>query len=356
MKNPTAAIDPYTWATVDEHDLDLWNRQLKDFVPPASFDAHAHLWRTADLGAAPPTLTAAGPKVVTRAVYNERMSMWMPDRSPSGGLFFPFPTRALDVEAANRHVADQLKGDPGSRGLMIVTPQQHAADVERQVCEDGFVGFKVYHLFAPRSETLVAASEEFIPAWAWELADRHGLVIMLHMVLPRALAEPQNQRYIRQHCQRYPSAKLILAHAARGFCGKHTVEGIESLRGLDNLFFDTSAVCESAAFEAILKVFGPTRLLYGSDFCVSEMRCRCVDLADGFVWLDEINADFTKSRFARPTLLGLESLLALKQACRNQSLIDADVEEVFGNAARRMLGLSRPPLPNVQSAYRTAKQ
>lgn len=352
-----AEIDPYVWATVEDYDLGLWDRQLRNFVPPDVFDSHAHLWRVADLGLPTPALAAAGPEIVTRAVYDERMSMWMPDRCPTGGLFFPFPTRALDVNAANRHIADEMRGDPNSRGLMLLTPTHNPADVQRQVNNDGFVGFKVYHLFAQRKDTLFAPTEEFIPEWAWELADQHGLIIMLHMVLPRALAELQNQIYIRQHCERNPGARLILAHAARGFCGKHTVEGIESLRGLDNVFFDTSAVCEPEAFEAILKVFGPTRLFFGSDFCVTEMRSRCVDLADGFLWLDEIRADFGRSRFARPTLLGIESLLALKQACRNQHLNDGDVEEIFCLAARRLLELPLPrTMPDVQEAYRRATE
>lgn len=350
-------VNPYVWATVEDYDLDLWDRFLKDFVPPDSFDAHAHLWRTADLGTPTPALAAAGPDVVTRAVYDERLSMWMPDRCPTGGLFFPFPTRVLDVDAANRHLADEMKNDPHSRGLMIATPRQDPAAVERQILEDGFVGFKVYHLFAERADTLFAPTGEFIPEWAWELCERHGLLIMLHMVLPRALAEPENQRYIRDHCIRYPNAKLILAHAARGFCGKHTVEGIDSLRGLDNVYFDTSAVCEPEAFEAILRVFGPTRLLFGADFCVTEMRSRCVDLADGFLWLDEIRADFSRSRFARPTLLGLESLLALRQACLNQHLTQPDLDEIFCLGARRMLGLPLPrTMPDVQAAYREAKE
>ncbi len=350
-------IDPYVWATVDQYDLGLWNRYLKEFVPPDSFDAHAHLWRTIDLGAAPGGLAAKGPGIVTRAVYQERVSMWMPDRCPSGGLFFPFPTRALDVEAANRHVAAEIRQDSSTRGLMIITPGQTPADVERQLIDDGFVGFKVYHLFAERQNSLLASAAEFIPEWAWEMADQRGLVIMLHIVLPRGLAEPQNQRYIRDRCEQFPGAKLILAHAARGFCGKHTVAGIDSLRGLDNVYFDTSAVCEPAALEAILKTFGPTRLLFGSDFCVTEMRSRCVDLADGFLWLDEIRPDFARSRFARPTLLGIESLLALKRACHSQHLNDSDIEEIFCLAARRLLELPLPrTMPDVQVAYGNAKQ
>ena len=34
-----AEIDPYVWATVEDYDLDLWDRQLRNFVPPDTFDA-----------------------------------------------------------------------------------------------------------------------------------------------------------------------------------------------------------------------------------------------------------------------------------------------------------------------------
>ncbi|MCB1206465.1 MAG: amidohydrolase family protein, partial [Verrucomicrobiae bacterium] len=237
-----ATVNPYLWAEITNSDLDLWQRHLADFVPPDAFDAHAHLWRIQDLGSPTPALAASGPEIVTRAIYDERLSLWMPERCPSGGLFFPFPTRALDVESANRHLAEEMRKDSASRGLMIVTPKQDPEAVERQVDADGFVGFKVYHLFSNRPDSLFATTDEFIPEWAWELADQKKLAIMLHMVMPRALAESENQRYIQEHCRRYPRAKLILAHAARGFCGRHTVEGIASLRGLDNVFFDTSAV------------------------------------------------------------------------------------------------------------------
>ena len=349
--------NPYVWADVGEADRELFDHHLKGFVPPNSFDAHAHLWRVCDLGDPTPPLAAAGPAEVTRAVYDDRVSQWMPGCCPSGGLFFPFPTRNVNLDGANRFLADQMKADPNSRGLMIIAPRMDPAAVERQVIDDRFVGFKVYHLLADRENTLVAETGEFLPEWAWEIADQHSLAIMLHMVLPRALAEPANQSYIRSHCEKYPGAKLILAHAARGFCGRHTVEGIDSLRGLDNVFFDTSAVCEPEAFEAILKVFGPTRLFFGADFCVTEMRSRCVNLADGFLWLDEIRPNFERSRFARPTLLGLESLLALKQACRNQHCTDSDIEEIFCLGARRMLGIPLTrEMPDVQAVYREAKE
>jgi len=350
-------MNPYRWADVDQRDLDLWGRYLKDFVPPDAFDAHAHLYRVDDLGSPVPALAAAGPEVAGLSIYRQRISGWMPDRAPTGGLFFALPTRQLDVQSANRLIAEELRDEPNSRGLMIITPVDEPADVERQLDKHRFVGFKVYRLFADAVETHRLPPERYIPPWAWELADSRGLVIMLHLVMPRALAEAENQRYIRAHCQRFRNATLILAHAGRGFCSHHTVEGIDAVRGLENLYFDTSAVCESAALEAILKVVGPTRLLFGTDFCVTEMRSRCTNLGDGCLWLDEIAADFDKSAHGQPTLLGIESLLALRRACRNQHLSDGDIEEVFCLSARRVLDLPLPrSMPDVQAVYTEAKQ
>ena len=84
---------------------------------------------------------------------------------------------------------------------------------------------------------------------------------------------------------------------------------------------------------------------------------RCVDLGDDFLWLDEIRADFSKARTAKPTLLGIESLLALKQACENQNLDSTDIEEIFCLAARRLLDLPLPrEMPDVNAAYQNAKE
>ena len=205
------------------------------------------------------------------------------------------------------------------------------------MAESGFRGFKAYHMFAPVADTYEAALGDFLPEWAWELAQRHELAIMLHMVRRRALSDPDNQAYIRDHCRRYAHAKLILAHAARGFCAQHTIEGIEALRGVENVYFDTSAICESGALEAVLRVFGPSRLMFGTDWPVCAVRGRCVSVADGFFWMYEHTVDFSSSRFCRPTLIGIESLLALRQAARTCGLTDGDVEQVFRETARQVL-------------------
>jgi glutamate-1-semialdehyde 2,1-aminomutase len=150
---------------------------------------------------------------------------------------------------------------------------------------------------------------------------------------------------------------LILAHGARGFCAQHTVEGIGALRGLGNVYFDTSAICEPGAFEAILREFGPRRLMFGTDFTVSNVRGRCVSVADGFYWMYENNVEWGGSKTAvQPTLVGIESLLALKQACGQLSLRDSDVERIFSGNARELLGITKPDGAAGQARYTQAKQ
>jgi glutamate-1-semialdehyde 2,1-aminomutase len=116
------------------------------------------------------------------------------------------------------------------------------------------------------------------------------------------------------------------------------VLGIDALRGLDNVFFDTSAICEAAPFEAILRVMGVERLLFGTDFQVSQLRGRCTSLGDSFFWMYEDNVDWGQDPAVGPTLVGIESLLALQTACHQRGVGDAAVERIFCSNARQLLG------------------
>ncbi|MFG0335841.1 MAG: amidohydrolase family protein, partial [Maioricimonas sp. JB049] len=314
---------------VDESDRELFEKRVGDFVPPDAFDAHAHWYDLRHILIDEDRGSPSTTDEVGYDVMQARMRQWMGSRVITRGLYFPFPVRHLDCAAANRFLAGQLAAHPQSRGLMMIRPQDEPAEVEQALRSSRFSGFKVYHCFADRAETFHADQSEFLPEWAWELADTHGLWITMHMVLPRALSEPANARYIREHCLKYPDARMVLAHAARGFNAAHTTDAIDELRGLDNVFFDTSAVCEPAAFEAIIRVTGTTRLMYGSDFPISEVRGKAISVGDGFMWLYRHNVHWEGWPHGRPTLIGIESLLALQQACRTMCLTDRDIERIF---------------------------
>lgn len=347
-----------------DDDRRLFDRLLQSFVPPCAFDAHAHFYDLTDLVPGYDPGGFANGAAINHSVMERVMKTWMGDRVITDGLYFPFPVKHLNCDSANAFLARALKDQAGSRGLMIIRPEDDPAHAESVLTGNGFSGFKVYHVFASREATFLAEQHEFLPEWAWELAHRHSAAIMMHMVLPTALEDARNQTYIREHCLAWPNAKLILAHAARGFNGRHTVNGIDALRGLPNVWFDTSAVCEPSAFEAIIRAFGTTRLMYGSDFPVSELRGRAIGVGDGFYWLHDHNAQWDDWKHGRAQRVGLESLLALQQACRTMHLNDSDIERIFSANARQMLGIecSNPAEPeqtdvqDVQQLYRDAKR
>jgi glutamate-1-semialdehyde 2,1-aminomutase len=225
---------------------------------------------------------------------------------------------------------------------MIVPPSMDPEELRERVRRDRFVGLKCYHTLATiDGPTWHAPIEAYLPEEHARIAHEEGLSITLHMVRDRALADPVNQSTTRRYCERYPNMRLILAHAARGFNPWHTIEGIESLRGLDNVWFDTSSVTEAGAFEAIVETMGHTRLLYGSDFPVSHLRGRCVAIGDSFHWLfaDEMPLEQPHMRLA-PVLIGLESLRAIKLAALRLKLTDRQVEDVFYNNAAQLFSLS----------------
>ncbi|MDE0328188.1 MAG: amidohydrolase family protein [Anaerolineaceae bacterium] len=255
-------------------------------------------------------------------------------RRPAGLAFSGDRRRNNDV------VAREVRNSPraGDFAQMIIAPDMTAKTIYQTVKTEGFVGLKCYHTMATGCErTWTAPIETYLPEPQVAVAGELGLAITLHLVRERALADPLNQATIRRYCERYPDMRLLLAHAGRGFNPWHTIEGIHSLRGLDNVFFDTSAVTEAGAFEAVMDVMGHERLLYGSDFPVSHSRGRCVAIGDSFHWIyaDQINLT-EKHAELRPVLVGLESLRALRLVCWRMRLRDGQVEDIFYNNAKQL--------------------
>lgn len=324
--------------SLTQADREFIARDIEPFLPDRIFDAHAHLFCHAHFDKLPTAYRDFPARLDLNTYYNT--IDWIHPRGRTrGGLFFGLAFTG-DRERNNRFVALEVHQSPreGDFGQMIIAPDMTAGAIYQTVKADGFVGLKPYHTLATGCErTWAAPIEAYLPENHVAVADELGLAITLHLVRDRALADPGNQATIRRYCQRYPDMRLILAHAGRGFNPWHTIEGIESLRGLDNVFFDTSAVTEAGAFKAIIDVMGHRRLLYGSDFPVSHIRGRCVAIGDSFHWIyaDEITLAEKHSEL-RPVLVGLESLRALRLACWLMRLSAEQIEDIFYNNANQL--------------------
>lgn len=315
-------------------DREFFHRELDSFLPTKIFDAHTHLWRDDCVN-----WSAGGLGTVGYEEY-QRLIAEIHGERPTRALFIPFLTtdRLDNRPLANRWIADQLADAPQSRGLFFITPEDDPEWVRDEVRRLKLHGLKCYHTMAKVEPTWEADIADFLPEQLVSVANDEGWVITLHMVKSRAVADPANIERIRQYCTRYPNMKLILAHSARGFQPAHNLEGLPHLRGLDNLFFDTSANCEPMAHQAIIRIIGHDRLMYGSDLPVSHERGRSLAAADSFLWLYEDTPVWGEKHLQMdPVMIGLEHLRSLKWACWSERLTDQQVEDIFYNNAAGLL-------------------
>ncbi len=322
---------------VNEVDHEFFRREIDSFLPDRIFDAHTHLWRSECAAWVVP----GGPSNVGHGEYVDLMKDLHADR-PTNGLFIPFTT-SLDADKrmmANEWVGEQAALDPNNRGLFFIHPDDDPEWVRENVGRLGLHGLKCYHTMAAVDPTWEADIQAFLPEPLVAVAGEEGWVITLHMVKSRSVADPANIECIRHYCRTYPDMNLILAHSARGFQPAHNLEGLPQLVGLDNLFFDTSVNCEPIAHQAIIRIMGHDKLMYGTDLPVSHFRGRSLSAADSFVWLDEQTPVWgEKHSKIDPVIVGLEHLRALKWACWSERLTDGQVEDIFFNNAARLLGV-----------------
>jgi glutamate-1-semialdehyde 2,1-aminomutase len=321
--------------------VETFMEQLRGFVPPRVFDAHAHLYQEEDFVQVSDQVHPDFPRLGSYDAWHRRTHQQLGGACDlTGGLFFADPRKDADAEKLNQWAIEQVQRRPNSRALIVVTPDCDPDRTAAYFADTQIVGFKPYWVYSKEPDPYRSSIGGFLPDWAWQLADRHRAVIMLHLVKDLALADPENLREIRTHCEKYPDAQLVLAHGGRCFHGPHARAAVAAYRGLDNLWFDTSAVCEPEPLIAILDEFGPQRLMWGSDFPVSAMLGKCVTLGDGFFWIYPERIPSQSSSYSQLFPVGLESLRAIRQACDNCGLNKQDLEDIFFTNAMRLLGIA----------------
>lgn len=305
----------------------LIEKHLRDFVPSKVYDSHAHLVHNAHMAPGNGLPYLKENEVLDLQSYGAAMARLMPDVTSLSTLFFGFPRADNRRRDINAWLADEIKGGENNRGLALCAPQDDPETITREIEKLGFAGIKPYHVYAAREDTTNATLEEFAPEWMWEVCNAIHGVLMLHLVRERAIADESNQDSLRRLCRKYPNCRVVLAHIARSFNYRHAREGLKALVDLDNVWLDTSAVTETPTFAAAIQTLGVRRVLFGSDYPITEFRGRCVATGDCFHWIYDDKA----------TLVGIESLLCLREACENLGLNQEDINDIFHDNAVRLL-------------------
>jgi glutamate-1-semialdehyde 2,1-aminomutase len=336
-------------------DLDrrIWQEELDEFVPHKVFDVHTHLYRWAFC--TDPDKEKGPYRALLGTTFGEADwdladacdALLMPDREVHRLSFgFPFP-HSCDFEASNEFLASQVRRDPRSAGLMLVHPSMTAEYAEEQIERHGFLGFKPYRFYATSGDIDNCGILEFMPEHLVALADRRGLLIMMHVSKRDAIADPDNIADLLRLCDRYPRAHWILAHCARSYSAWAIEKAAGQLRGLPNVWYDTSSVCESDAMDALYSGVGDDRVMYGSDdIPVGMLRGKYIAFGRAWAYLSETNHTLNLSHCeSRMTFTRYEQLRAMRRAAKRLGMTRAQNEALFHDTAAGLIEAVRAAVP-----------
>jgi predicted TIM-barrel fold metal-dependent hydrolase len=325
-------------------DTRIWEEELNNFVPARVFDVHTHLhdWThytdpAKATGPYAPSIGTYFPRA-TKAIADAVDAALMPGREVDR-LSFPFPyPRPIDTKAANALIAAEVSGAPRSAGLMLVQPEMTVGYIRATLARTGLIGLKPYLVYARGAPTTEARITDFLPEPQIALADELGLIIMMHLSKRDAIADPDNIRDLRDLTERYPGAKWCLAHCARSYSAWAIEAAAASLRGIPNIWYDTSTVCEADALDALYTGVGVDRVMYGSDDLIGPMRGKYIAFGRAWSLLHPGNHSLTLGHcLPDMTFIRYEQLRAMKRGSRQIGLTEAQRKALFHDTARALV-------------------
>jgi predicted TIM-barrel fold metal-dependent hydrolase len=262
------AVDP---AAFCDH-VGLWARELAAWMPAEFFDAHLHLGPLEAMGPISPArqrvplCTFTHLELTQARGWHERL---FPGRRVTGMIAFPMPLREVHIAEANRWLIDVMRASPEVKGFVLAHPTDLrptlAAWKAALAAGTRFRGVKPYFDLLGKG-VLECSMEEFIPEPLLEFMDAEGLVLMLH-TSGSGMADPTNQRYVREVLGRFPAIRMVLAHMGRYLVPDEFFRFADcDLLDHARLFLDMSSVTVPAVYARTLE--HPTlwqRLLFATD-------------------------------------------------------------------------------------------
>jgi len=333
-------------------DRGFWAAHLEAWVPPRIFDTHVHVTDAACLRR-PLTderrrqhwvMEVSGP--LSGNALAQCDATTYPGRKVSH-LAFGWPDLGYDLEAGNEYAGRECL-QHGWRALALLDPHWPAERVAQELDAPGVVGVKPYYALigedpAGRDRYIEASIFDFLPHAALEVLNERGAWVTLHPPKADRLPHPDNIREIREIRRRYPKVILVIPHLGRCYTEPHAREGLPQLADDDGLYWDVSAALNPAVLTMALELFGPKRILYGTDNPVFYMRGRREWRGRQYVNHTSGDFHFNKGRHepagveAAYTLFMYEALHALKTACDACGVDEAGVADIFFNNADRLV-------------------
>ena len=322
---------------INQTDKLIYDREIGPYLPERIFDAHTHLFQKRFH---PGHIAAAGRP--GGDVDMEGLRSWwqalFPDKHVNG-LVMGFPMVGMDWQGESEFVAEQVRDDQDRFSLLTV-PSQSGADLEAAVQRFKPFGLKPYLCFADVPDVQQAEITDFLPEEQIAVADKYGLALTIHVSKPRGMADAGNLASIKRLVAEYPKCKFILAHCGRCFVPVNMEDALAQLPVAENLWLDTSAVCDMGVFMHLLNGYDRSRICFGTDL-VDAAAFRGQYVRMGMTW-DCVSAE----QMARPngqklraTYCAYENMRSLISATRFCLMGEDDRKRLFYGNAAELFGL-----------------
>lgn len=323
-----------------ERNRRIFDEEFESFLPPKILDFHVHVMN-AGVVPAGETYSNAGYPLTKYDIddLGRDLGELYPGRE-TFAVCFGMPHTAYDQQRNDAYLAEVCDHkrffplrlfDP-----MNDTPEGVRADLEAR----RFLGLKPYLNYVRKPNLNDVEIHEMLPAWVMEIVNDLGLLVMLHIPRKERLADALNQRQIMELCERYPRARVILAHVGRAYYLKNVAGYLDNLKDLPNCYYDLAMLNHWEVLEYLFGQVDPAKILYATDTPIAVAPGKSVEINHQYTyvtpvpWDLSISDDHKKIQF---TSFAYEELRAIRRAVERSGLGRAFVAGVFYDNGMRLL-------------------
>lgn len=328
----------------EEVDLPIWNGELKDYVPNTIFDFHSHIWLRSHIREdwSMESLNPSLPLTCEEFSIDELVkaeSTLFPDRNVKA-LMLGLPIKEVDIAKNNEYVSFSSQQIDGY-ALMMPPLDASPEKLDAMVSLGNFVGFKPYWTFVTWKEQNEVRIGDMVTEAQLEVANARKLIILLHIPRRLRLADPDNLNSIKKMAQRYPNARIIIAHVGRSYCSWPAKVGLDQLKDLGNVYFDTAMVQNPMVYQLLFRKVSLKRILFGTDLPIAQERGRvvCVNGRNLFVTRKPCpwSLSMPEDQALECTFFAYEMLRAIKEAAELEGLSPVELHPLFYDNAKRLV-------------------
>ena len=338
---------------VKPYDKNVYEKELKDFLPQKIIDIHTHIWLDKYVDYEPlapgettriatwPTLVALDDSIED---LQETYRLLLPGKDVTPLMF----TSKGGWDKNTAYVAESAR-KTGYPALYFSLPEQSPEEVEQEIRKGGFLGIKSYLSLSPK---YIPENEirifDFFPKAQLKKMDELGAIVMLHIPRSGRLKDPVNLAQILEIKQEFPNVRLIIAHIGRAYTKWDIGNAFDVLSAVPDLMYDFTANCCEYAITEVLRHAGPKHLLFGSDMPILRMRTHRIEENGTYInlvppglygdpKLDPHLREVSEEEAKKITFFLYEELLAFKRASQTLGLSRQDIEDVMYNNAHEMI-------------------